>query len=730
MTSLCLDKEVEDRYAQLALLPSDSNKVLAILDLLENHHKLDNDLELANQAYYISQSIDYKIGLAKSSYRIGLILFDLLDYPTSAKNFLMAFKLANEVSDTKLMTDALLAYAKSLDEQDQIDSAFWYYERVLSLSDSIDYQYARAETNYYIAGLANAIGQNERALTHLLDAENYYNTIGIDSDSWHIQNLLAIIYEESAHQSKAFEYYYIALEKAEISEDEEAMLMVSNNLAILYELIGDNKKAKEFYWSAIEQAHVLGYEAEEAYMLSNVSGIHLAESDTALAQSCLTKSMYINRQLGEKCDMAYPYQGMGDLHSLKMNTDSALWYYNQALNLCEECQNLPLLSSVYRHLGQLYIGASIFSKGVEYLRKSLAMGVKVKLLDEQKETNFALYNAYKKMGNMTLALVAYEDFQKAKDLLLSQTEANEIIKITSDYEFKKKMQDLDYKKKADFLKLQAMVHKHSEDKKGLYAFLALILVLVVALSWSYVLVQRQNKKLKVINEEKNTLMGMVAHDLRSPLNNVKSIMSMVNLDYAGADGEENRDQMDYAQMLDESVDNMREMIDRVMDISAIEDMKVNLNLSKCDLSKLVSKVASSYQYIASKKGIKIIKDFDENGYYATVDAKYAHQVFDNLMSNALKFSDFGSTIYLRLALTKTHVISSFADEGPGISIEDQQKLFTRYQKLSARPTGNEDSTGLGLSIVKKFVDSMGGKVRCESELGKGSTFIVEFKKSS
>ena len=66
------------------------------------------------------------------------------------------------------------------------------------------------------------------------------------------------------------------------------------------------------------------------------------------------------------------------------------------------------------------------------------------------------------------------------------------------------------------------------------------------------------------------------------------------------------------------------------------------------------------------------------------------------------------------------------DEGPGLSAEDQKKLFGKFARLSAKPTGGEHSTGLGLSIVKKMVEAMNGKVWCESELGRGATFIVEF----
>jgi signal transduction histidine kinase len=101
------------------------------------------------------------------------------------------------------------------------------------------------------------------------------------------------------------------------------------------------------------------------------------------------------------------------------------------------------------------------------------------------------------------------------------------------------------------------------------------------------------------------------------------------------------------------------------------------------------------------------------------------QVLDNIISNAVKYSPHRKNIFIRLKSSSEAVRIEIQDEGPGISPDDMQKLFGKFARLSARPTGGEHSTGLGLSIVKKMVEAMNGRVWCESELGKGATFIVE-----
>ncbi|MBK9249385.1 MAG: sensor histidine kinase [Ignavibacteria bacterium] len=96
-----------------------------------------------------------------------------------------------------------------------------------------------------------------------------------------------------------------------------------------------------------------------------------------------------------------------------------------------------------------------------------------------------------------------------------------------------------------------------------------------------------------------------------------------------------------------------------------------------------------------------------------------------MLSNAVKYSPHGKNVYIAVSKSDSTCRISIKDEGPGISDQDKLKLFGKFQRLTAKPTGGEHSTGLGLSIVKKFVEMMRGRVWCESKLGEGAEFIVE-----
>ena len=113
--------------------------------------------------------------------------------------------------------------------------------------------------------------------------------------------------------------------------------------------------------------------------------------------------------------------------------------------------------------------------------------------------------------------------------------------------------------------------------------------------------------------------------------------------------------------------------------------------------------------------------------WAQCDRKAALQVIDNLVSNAVKYSPLGSVITLTVASVGEQVEFAVRDRGPGISAEDQKKLFQKHTRLSARPTAGESSVGLGLSIVKRLAEAMGGSVVCESVLGEGATFVLRLR---
>lgn len=239
----------------------------------------------------------------------------------------------------------------------------------------------------------------------------------------------------------------------------------------------------------------------------------------------------------------------------------------------------------------------------------------------------------------------------------------------------------------------------------------------------------KNQELERLNCEKNEFLGIVAHDLKNPLSGILGLAELLTDSSKTPDVISTIELQECAMMIQNSANNMFQLITNLLDVNAIESGKINVQLELTDLCQLVRKTIRNYADRAARKNIAVhLEVVPMVAYLILTDAQISQQILDNLVSNAVKYSPHGKNIYIRLTDTEYWVHCEIRDEGQGLSIGEQQKLFRKFTRLSAKPTGDEHSTGLGLFIVKKLVDAIRAKIHCHSEIGHGACFIVEFPK--
>jgi signal transduction histidine kinase len=234
------------------------------------------------------------------------------------------------------------------------------------------------------------------------------------------------------------------------------------------------------------------------------------------------------------------------------------------------------------------------------------------------------------------------------------------------------------------------------------------------------MIEAQNQELLELNNEKNHIIGIVAHDLRNPLTSSLTMLGVLKSFPDNMD----EDQVKCVEVISNALNRMNDMITRILDIKAIESKSNNMKLEQVRLKRVLRQVETQFSDQIRNKNLSL--EIDAEDLVGKADYQYTIQVFENLLSNAIKFSPPGKKIFVRLYQKDGRPRLEIADQGPGISKEEMKKLFLKYQTLSNKPTGGEKSTGLGLSIVKKYVEAMHGSVWCKSEPGEGSIFFVEF----
>ncbi|MGE0039949.1 MAG: sensor histidine kinase [Vicinamibacterales bacterium] len=235
-----------------------------------------------------------------------------------------------------------------------------------------------------------------------------------------------------------------------------------------------------------------------------------------------------------------------------------------------------------------------------------------------------------------------------------------------------------------------------------------------------------NAHLERLNVEKNDLMAIAAHDLRSPLMGMSALLRLAaeEAGRAWAGG------VATLQALERSCHEMASLVTRVLDAHGAEDRLGPVALEPRDARPVLAGVVASHRPRAEEKGIALRLDLPDQGCVARVDEQALTRVLDNLLSNAIKFSEPGGQVTARLAAGGGAVVFTVSDSGPGIAESERPRLFRRFARLRARPTSGESSSGLGLYISKRLVDAMGGRIEVAAGADPGATFVVTLPAAS
>lgn len=224
---------------------------------------------------------------------------------------------------------------------------------------------------------------------------------------------------------------------------------------------------------------------------------------------------------------------------------------------------------------------------------------------------------------------------------------------------------------------------------------------------------------KQLNEAKNRLLGTAAHDIRGPLAAIKTASSLIINQQSDNKRIQRASEMIYSNSTD-----LIELLESLLDVSAIESGKSALHISVANLTQILEERLELYGDEAQKKSIAFdIQQLDNVD--VQCDPLKIKQVIDNLLSNAIKYSPSGHYIRVALTLENKLALLCVTDQGPGITVADQKNLFKPYATLSNKATAGEKQTGLGLAITKKIIEAHGGQIYYQSNQGGGSQFFVQ-----
>jgi len=225
----------------------------------------------------------------------------------------------------------------------------------------------------------------------------------------------------------------------------------------------------------------------------------------------------------------------------------------------------------------------------------------------------------------------------------------------------------------------------------------------------------QNHLLTTLNEQKNEFLGIAAHDLRNPIGIILGISKLLEKQT----GEEHKK---YTEIISGTSSTMLQLINDLLDISKIESGKLELNKNEIDYIAFVERNIKMNDFFAKNKNIGITSELEIQDQILSFDDGKIDQVLNNLIGNAIKYSNPDTTITVKVFRENNQIITQIIDNGQGIPEQEISDIFRPFKRSSVRPTNGESSHGLGLAIVKKIIEGHNGQVGVSSVVGKGSIF--------
>ncbi len=579
-------------------------------------------------------------------------------------------------------------------------------------------------------------------------------TLNFPSGIMNAHTSIGKVYYGQNQHSQALAEHLEVLRMAERLGKKEQIAVAQTNIGNVYQRQQQYEQSIQNYLIALQLRNEFRDSASAAGLMNNIGNAFLERKQFDSALLYLVPAARISQNLNKKKVFGIVVNNIGMAWEGKNNVSNALEYYRQALAIQNEIGNTYGKANTLMNIGTALCKAKQYARAEVSLKAGIALADSIGAREWEVDGYQSLWELYKAQGFIAKALAAHERYSALKESIFTAEQTESINEMQARYESEKKAQQIKLLEQERLLQ-EREISEQTFQRNSLIVGMILVLALLgfalnrysikrrseqrlqeqqriledqaIEIQHANIELYQQNEQLIALNMEKNEFMGIAAHDLKNPLASI--ILSVEKMQRYGS--RMTKEQIVQSQnAIIQTTQRMGSIITNLLEMNQLESGGLQLTTVSFDVSLGVESVVEQYRPPAEAKHIALHFSNNADESIVSADKQAFIQVLDNLVSNAVKYSPHGKQAFVRILRNGDAVRIEIQDEGEGISEEDMTKLFGKFARLSARPTGGEHSTGLGLSIVKRMVEAMNGKVWCESELGKGSTFIVELPASS
>lgn len=679
------------------------------------------------------------------------------------QGFCASFTLLLSEQDEGLEKDT--SYVRELNERSfdlmnegQLDSAITLINEAFSLAKLLNdiegEAFAAANlANYYDSrGMPDSVIVTIEPLLDRYEGTDKYTGIG---------NILAIANHDVGNFQRSLDLYKEILEVAKQENDERMQIGITQNMGNSYSSLGDMPMAIDSYLSSLEMAEERQDTLVIAVVLDNLASLNVDEENYELAEEYLFRALKLNKEIGnlrnqitnhislgvlykewEKYDLAREnyervleiaeqtgnviseIQGiynLGVLYTEMGETDKALEAYQESLRLSEE-NNIPI-GFLYNRagMGDLYVQLEEYDRALQNYQEALEFAERIQGTDFIKIGLLNLYETAEKTGDTALAYKYLKRYSALTDSL-SQTEREEALA----------RQEAMLNLRSERERSDLLEETVAEQRTNTIIISVLLGILIIASIFLIVLYrnkQKANKQLRNKTQEledannvKDKLLSVLAHDLRTPISNIQGVVYMIRENML------EKEDLDTALthidfQLQQGINTLTNYLEWAQDHRG----GISADLEDIQLLDIVETSMHEIKKSAENKEVELVNTVGSD-ISAYADKHMLNVILRNLLSNAIKYVDIGDKITVGARENDDSIELYVQDTGKGIPRDKLQSLFKPFNRVT-RGTKGEIGTGLGLSLCKEFSEKQGGAIRCESEIGKGTTFTVVLQKT-
>ncbi len=631
-----------------------------------------------------------------------------------------ALELSKQHAYTKGVADAtfIIGYAEYADEQydhaiERIEEALLAYQELGDRNEV-----ARAATA--LAGSYFKLGRYDKALLHLNTALTIRQESGDKKLTASVHTNIASTYQAIGQLDLALEHYLKALELQETIGDQLGVAITANNIGSVYYQLGHYDTALYYTEQALSWLTHQGRQEDTLTTLENLGRIYLKLDRTNDALTRLTEALHQAHLLGSDYHIASAVFLIGQVHWHRGDLPTALSHMAMALSLfrrinasSDALEVLSAIARCYRTNNSIKRSLRYYKQAIEIARQTKSTLTEAELCDEVSQV-------LEQLGHFQTALAFFRrSTELRRNVLAEDTEKLvAVMEIRHRIEREAREKEIYRLRNVELANALAELQDKTAALQEAYTELAQQQQLTATIN---IQLQQANEQLQALDRERTELLGIVTHDLKNLVASIK--LSAEVLRHPKTLSKPEVLEKSVARIL-EVTNNMQHLINSLLDVSALETGRISIERIPVEAHSIVESIIERYQPHAENKRISVLASVEPAQFIG--DPIRFQEIVDNLVSNAIKYTPYGGEVRVLLAQRGNLVRLVVSDTGPGFTDDDKQKLFTKFQRLSARPTGGESSTGLGLAIAKKLVELMDGRIWLESTPGEGAIFYVEF----